>query len=129
VSTQLHLITVDFRDLRQGSKASILLNIENPFRWCSASTHHDRCARFSIGTLNDSPLSIRQFIVNSREAFWETYGACDLIHQELCVRGDGNDLRGIVELPPGASVTLKSLTDRTSIIGQSSFALSVKSER
>lgn len=124
----LNVIMIDFRDLRQNSRVSILLD-EKDIRWCSAGDDDEDGVRFRIESPSQSTLSFKRFFINSREIYFETYGSCDSILHQVCVRGGADDLRGTVDLPPGASVTLRSLVDSTSVIGHSSFALSVKRER
>lgn len=125
----LNLITIDFHNLRQNSKASILLYEQSGFRWCSGDLREEKGGRICIAALDGSALSIRRFYINGREVFLETLGACNLVHQQLYASGGVGELRGMVDLPPEASVTLRSLMDTTSVIGKSSFSLSVKSER
>ena len=125
----LSLITIDFYNMRPKSRASVILYEESSFRWCNTSAREGRAGRFCIDGGNNSALSILRVSVNSREIFFETLNACELLHQQLYARGGFGDLRGMIELPSGASVTLRSLVDCTNIIGKSSFSLSVKRER
>jgi hypothetical protein len=125
VTGNIHPISVDFFDLPADRKASILLFEGNSYRWCSAGLKEGG-VRFCVESPSASPISIRRLIINGREISVETYGGCSLIRNELCVYGEGDDVRGIVDLPPGASVILRSSADIIHVIDQSSFSLSLK---
>lgn len=130
MADNLNLVTIDFYNLRPKSRASVLLYEECLFRWCNASVGSGGGGRFCVEGPHNVALSILRLSINSREIFFETLDANEVLHQQLYACGSSfGELRGTIELPPGASVTLRSSVDSTSIIGKSSFSLSVKSER
>jgi hypothetical protein len=70
-------------------------------------------------------LKLNNFILNKHELIFSSYAACDEIRLSIWVQCTSNAIRGHVDLPLGASVTFQSEVDRTSLVGLSSFSLSV----
>lgn len=101
------------------------------------SLRNDQAASWAMGDANadlvgiavetasrNTALKLNNFIVNKSELIFSTYAACDEIRLAICVQCIGNEIRGYVDLPLGASATFQSNVDRTSLVGLSSFSLS-----
>lgn len=68
-------------------------------------------------------LKLRNFVINDRELTMRSHAACDEIRITLWVKCADNAIRGYVDLPLGANITIESEVDRTSLWGLSSFSL------
>lgn len=115
-------LLITFQNLRADSKA--FLNIRPDQRAIfSEGDESNRLVGLSLSTSTDPVIGVRNFLVNAREMFLQTYQDCDEIKVLLYVRTDQSHVKGRIDLPPGAAVTLQSRNDRTTIIGLSSFAI------
>lgn len=115
-------LLITFQNLRADSKA--FLNIRPDQRAIfSEGDDSNRLVGLSLSTSTDPVIGVRNFLVNAREMFLQTYQDCAEIKVLLYVRTDQSHVKGRIDLPPGAAVTLQSRNDRTTIIGLSSFAI------
>jgi len=112
-------ITLD--NLRANSKAFITIGDDQRAVWSEGVGNG--LVGLRISSTKDPALLLRNFLVNAQEMYLQTYEDCQEILVQLYVRTPQRGLRGRVDLPPGASVTLQSRNDRTSLIGLSSFAV------
>jgi len=114
--------TLTFFNLRANSKAFLSIRPDQHAIWSEGGGNSNMVGlRFSTST---APLLyLRTFLINAREMFLETYQDCSEITISLSIRTDQHHIKGKVDLPPGASITLESRCDRCNIIGLSSFAV------
>ena len=112
-------ITLD--NLRANSKAFITIRDDQRAVWSEGVGNG--LVGLRISSTKDPALLLRNFLVNAQEMYLQTYADCQEILVQVYVRTPQPGLRGRVDLPPGASVTLQSRNDRTSLIGLSSFAV------
>ncbi len=122
---QFKQMTITFYNLRANSKAFLSIRPDQVAIW-SEGGEASRMVGLSFATSTQSTLYLRNFLINAREMFLETYQDCTEISIGLYVRTEQHDLKGRVDLPPGASVTLRSRCDRSSIIGLSSFGIDLE---
>lgn len=116
---QPFLIIID--SLRANSKVFIAIREDQRAVWSEGNGRG--LVGFSISSTRDPTIYMRTFLINSRELYLESYRDCLEIQIQLYVQTPQSDLRGRIELPPGASVTLQTGIDRTSLIGLSSFCV------
>lgn len=119
-------ISITFLNLRANSKAFLALGDGQHAIW-SEGCGQSKMAGVRFST-NAPALSLRTFLINAREMILETFADCDQLNITLYLRTEQDLVRGRADLPPGASVTLQSRYDRTSLIGLSSFAVVLERE-
>jgi hypothetical protein len=119
-------VTLTFSNLRANSKAFLTLQPDQEAIW-SDGGEGDRLVGLSISSRIDPVLYVSDFLINAREMYLQTYQDAQEIQISLYVRTDQQGVRGRVDLPPGASVTLQSNDDRSTVIGLSSFAIDLGS--
>lgn len=116
-----HFLSITVSGLRANSK--MFLNIRED-QWAIWSEGYGRGMRgVVVEATKDPVLALSSFLVNARELYLQTFKDSQEMRVNLYVRTRQPNLRGRVDLPPGASVTLESRSDRTSLIGLSSFAI------
>ncbi|MGV2287330.1 hypothetical protein AAHK20_01330 [Trinickia sp. YCB016] len=115
-------VTLTFSNLRANSKAFLTLRPDQEAIW-SDGGQGDRLVGLSISSRVDPVLYVSNFLVNAREMYLQTYQDAQEIQISLYLRTNQQGVRGRVDLPPGASVTLESNDDRSTVIGLSSFAI------
>lgn len=115
-------VTLTFSNLRANSKAFLTLQPDQEAIW-SDGGEGDRLVGLSISSRVDPVLYVSNFLINAREMYLQTYQDAQEIQIALYVRTNQQGVRGRVDLPPGASVTLQSNDDRSTVIGLSSFAI------
>ncbi|KVH81810.1 hypothetical protein WL40_05045 [Burkholderia ubonensis] len=115
-------ITLTFANLRANSKAFLTLQADQEAIWSDGGAG-DRLVGLSLASRVDPVLYVRNFLVNAREMYVQTYQDMQEIQVSLYVRTEQHDVRGRVDLPPGASVTFQSSADRSTVIGISSFTI------
>lgn len=116
-----HFLSITVSGLRANSK--IFLNIRED-QWAIWSEGYGRGMRgVVVEATKDPVLALSSFLVNARELYLQTFKDSQEMRVNLYVRTRQPSLRGRIDLPPGASVTLESQSDRTSLIGLSSFAI------
>jgi hypothetical protein len=118
-------MTILFSNLRANSKAFLSIRPDQAAIWSEGGAN-SRMVGLSFSAIVQPTMYLRNFLINAREMFLETYEACSAIELSLYVRTEQHQLKGKVDLPPGASVTLSSRCDRTSIIGLSSFGIDLE---
>lgn len=116
-----HFLSITVSGLRANSK--MFLNIRED-QWAVWSEGYGRGMRgVVVEATKDPVLALSSFLVNARELYLQTFKDSQEMRVNLYVRTRQPSLRGRIDLPPGASVTLESRSDRTSLIGLSSFAI------
>lgn len=118
-------ITLIFANLRADSKAIVTVHPDEFALWGSGDAR-DGLVGWSLESSRDPVLNLRSFVINTHELFLQTDEACEEIRVRLYVHTVEAAVRGRIDLPPGASVTLESAIDRTSVIGLSSFFLQLR---
>lgn len=118
---QYHPLLIYLNTVRANSKVLIVLRDDSDAVWSEGDGKG--IVGLSITTVKDSVLRLSSFLVNAREMFLQTYEMSQDICIQLFVLTSQSSVRGRVDLPPGASVTLQSRCDRTSLIGLSSFSV------
>ncbi|WP_211463573.1 hypothetical protein [Collimonas silvisoli] len=118
-------MSLTFSNLRANSKAFLSIRQDQKAIW-SEGGENSRMVGLSFAAGTDPALYLRSFLINAREMILETYQDCSEININLYVRTDQLHLQGRVDLPPGASVTLQSRCDRSSIVGLSSFGVDLE---
>lgn len=118
-------MNITFYNLRANSKAFLSIRPDQMAIW-SDGGENSKMVGLSFSTSTQPTLYLRNFLINAREMYLETYQDCSEINIGLYVRTEQFQLKGRVDLPPGASVTLQSRCDRTSIIGLSSFGIDLE---
>ncbi|QDQ28010.1 hypothetical protein FNU76_17585 [Chitinimonas arctica] len=114
-------LTITLQNVRANSKVLITIRDDQMAIWSEGHGHG--LVGLSFATTKDPTLYLRNFLINAREFFVQTYQDCQEIQVQLYVRSAQRDLRGRVDLPPGAIATFQSKTDRTSVVGLSAFAI------
>lgn len=117
-------VTITFSNLRANSKVFLALREDQKAIW-SEGDDSNRLVGLKLSSSKDAALYVKSFLINAREMYIQTYEICQEIEMNLYVRTHQKFVQGRVDLPPGASVTLQSMKDRTSIIGLSSFSIDV----
>jgi len=123
--TQVHTfkpLTLTFSAVRANSKAFLTLRPDEAAIW-SDGGKGNRLVGLSVSSRLDPVLYVSNFLINAREMYLQTYQDAQEIQIDLYVRTLQRGIRGNVDLPPGASVTLRSTNDRSTVIGVSSFAI------
>jgi len=123
--TQVHTfkpLTLTFNALRAHSKAFLTLRPEELAIW-SDGGKGNRLVGLAVSSRLDPVLYVSNFLINAREMYLQTYQDAQEIQIDLYVRTTQRGIKGNVDLPPGASVTLRSTSDRSTVIGVSSFAI------
>jgi hypothetical protein len=118
-------ITLTFTNLRANSKAFLSLQPGQDAIW-SDGGESERLVGLSFSSRVDPVIYVRNFLINAREMYLQTYKDCSEIQVNLYLRTDQHGVKGKVDLPPGASVTLQSSNDRSTVIGLSSFAIDLE---
>jgi hypothetical protein len=118
-------MTILFSNLRANSKAFLSIRPDQAAIWSEGGAN-SRMVGLSFCAIVQPTMYLRNFLINAREMFLETYEDCTAIELSLYVRTEQHQLKGKVDLPPGASVTLSSRCDRTSLIGLSSFGIDLE---
>ena len=118
-------MNITFYNLRANSKAFLSIRPDQMAIW-SEGGENSKMVGLSFSTSTQPTLYLRNFLINAREMYLETYQDCSEINIGLYVRTEQFQLKGRVDLPPGASVTMQSRCDRTSIIGLSSFGIDLE---
>jgi len=118
-------ITLTFANLRANSKAFLSLQSGQKAIW-SDGGESERLVGLSFSSRVDPVIYVRNFLINAREMYLQTYKDCNEIQVNLYLRTDLHGVKGKVDLPPGASVTLQSGNDRSTVIGLSSFAIDLE---
>lgn len=114
-------LKISLSNLRANSKAFVILREDQAAIWSEGDG--TGLVGLSISTSRDPALYVRNFLINAREFYVQTYNACQEITVNLYVRTPQDGVRGRVDLPPGATITLQSNRDRTSLVGLSTFAI------
>ncbi len=123
--TQVHTfkpLTLTFNALRANSKAFLTLRPDELAIW-SDGGKGNRLVGLAVSSRLDPVLYLSNFLINAREMYLQTYQDAQEIQIDLYVRTTQRGIKGNVDLPPGASVTLRSTNDRSTVIGVSSFAI------
>ncbi|MFC5475551.1 hypothetical protein [Paraherbaspirillum soli] len=115
-------VTITFANLRANSKAFLTLQADQEAIW-SDGGEGERLVGLSLSSRVDPVIYVRNFLFNAREMVLQTYKDCHEIQIGLYLRTDQRSIKGRVDLPPDASVTLQSNSDRSTVIGMSSFAI------
>lgn len=116
-----HPLTITLTGLTANSKAFVTIRDDQEAIWSDGVGKG--LVGLSIEATKDPMLFVSSFLVNARELYLQTNANSQEIQIQLYVLTPQSDLRGRVDLPPNASVTLTSRTDRTSLIGLSSFVV------
>lgn len=114
-------LSIVLQNVRANSKVFVTIRDDQAAAWSEGSGKG--LVGMSFSTTRDPALYLSNFLINAREFFVQTYSDSQEILVQLYVRTAQSDLRGRVDLPPGAVATLQSRSDRTSIVGLSAFAI------
>jgi len=114
-------LRITVQNLRANSKALVIIRDDQRAVWSEGDA--TGLVGLSFSTSRDPALYVRNFLINAREFYVQTYNTCQEILVSLYVRTGQPSLRGRVDLPPGAIVTLQSTTERISLVGLSAFAI------
>lgn len=114
-------VNIVLQNVRANSKVFVTIRDDQTAVWSEGDGKG--LVGLSFSTTRDQALYLSNFLINAREFFLQTYSDCQEILVQLYVRTAQHDLRGRVDLPPGAIATLQSRTDRTSVVGLSAFAI------
>jgi len=114
-------LNIVLRNVRANSRVLITIRDDQRAAWSEGDGRG--LVGLSFSTSVDPALYLSNFLINTREFFVQTYADSQEILVQLYVRTTQRDLRGRVDLPPDAVATLQSLTDRTSLVGLSAFAI------
>jgi hypothetical protein len=114
-------ILILIESLRADAKASIFLREDQRAAWSEGKA--SGLVGFSLSTTKDPTLYMRSFLINSREMYLQSYSLCREVRCQLYVRTLQREVRGRVNLPPGASVSFQTSVDRTTVVGLSSFVI------
>jgi hypothetical protein len=126
LSTIKAAIKVTLREMPADSRVRIFLRDGGPYPiWAMG----DACADL-VGIAIETPsrstlLKLNSFVINRRELMFSTYAACEEISLVIYIQSADAIFRGFVDLPLRSSATFESEVDRTSLLGFSSFALSL----
>ncbi|MCC4595909.1 hypothetical protein NRY95_11055 [Xanthomonas campestris pv. phormiicola] len=115
-------VTLTFARLRANSKAFLTLQGDQEAIW-SEGGGGERLVGVCLSSRVDPLLYLSNFLVNAREVYVQTYKDMQEVRISLYLRTEQSSVRGRVDLPPDASVTLQSAQDRSTVIGLSSFAI------
>jgi hypothetical protein len=115
-------LIITLQNLRANSKALLSLRADRAARW-SEGLGNGGLVGLSLVSTRDPALYVRNFSINPRELYLQTYQDSQEIQIQLYVQSTSGFIQGRVDLPPGANVTFQSERDRTSVIGLSAFAL------
>lgn len=114
-------LKISLAGLRANSKAFVIIREDQAAIWSEGDG--TGLVGLSFSTSRDPALYVRNFLINAREFYVQTYNTCQEITVNLYVRTPQAGIRGRVDLPPGATITLQSNRDRTSLVGLSTFAI------
>lgn len=114
-------LKISLSNLRANSKAFVIIREDQAAIWSEGDG--TGLVGLSFATTRDPALYVRNFLINAREFYVQTYNTCQEITVNLYVRTPQASIRGRVDLPPGATITLQSNRDRTSLVGLSTFAI------
>jgi len=121
IAPQYHHLTITVSKLRANSKMFLNMREDQWAMWAAGNSRGMRGV--AIEATKDPVLYLSNFLVNAREMYLQTYADSTEMQIFLYVHTPQTNLRGRVDLPPGASVTLESRCDRSSLIGLSSFSI------
>ncbi|MFC5743239.1 hypothetical protein [Dyella tabacisoli] len=114
-------VSIVLQNVRANSKVFVTIRDDQAAAWSEGDGKG--LVGLSFSTTRDQALYLSNFLINVREFYVQTYNDSQEILVQLYVRTAQHDLRGRVDLPPGAIATLQSRTDRTSVVGLSAFAI------
>jgi hypothetical protein len=114
-------LQITVKNLRANSKAFVVIRDDQAAVWSEGDG--TGLVGLSFSTSRDPALYVRNFLINAREFYVQTYNTCQEILISLYVLTAQPTLRGRIDLPPGAIVTLQSTTERVSLVGLSAFAI------
>jgi len=115
-------VTLTVANLPANSKAFLTLQDDQDAIWSDGGAG-DRLVGLSVSSRVDPTIYVSNFLINARELYLQTYQNAQEIQISLYLRTEQRLVRGKADLPPGASVTLQSSNDRSTVIGLSSFAI------
>ncbi|NIF98257.1 hypothetical protein F3J18_23805 [Burkholderia sp. Ax-1720] len=116
-------VTLVFANLRANSNALLTLRPDQEAIWSDGAGRQQ--VGLSLSSTSDPVMYLNQFLINAREIMLQASQDVREIRASLYLRTDQSGVLGRVMLPPGASVTLQSRNDRSTVIGVSSFALAL----
>jgi hypothetical protein len=114
-------LNIVLQNVRANSKVFVTIRDDQAAMWSEGDGKG--LVGLSFSTTVDPALYLSNFLINAREFYVQTYNESQEIVVQLYVRTAQHDLRGRVDLPPGAVATLQSRSDRTSVVGLSAFAI------
>lgn len=114
-------LSIVLQNVRANSKVFVSIRDDQSAVWSEGDS--EGLVGLSFSTTRDQALYLSNFLINAREFFLQTYNDSQEILMQLYVRTAQHDLRGRVDLPPGAIATFQSRADRTSVVGLSAFAV------
>lgn len=121
----VNIIHLKFSNVKKGSRASITIAPESLALW-SEGFSRQQFLGIKFSAEDGGVMNVKNLSLNDRElSFIATENATN-ITVNLFVQTHSKLLRGRVELPPGATVMIESVYDRSTLLGLSSFAVELK---
>ncbi len=123
-----HPIELTFYNLGAKSEAHIRLQAGGKWKWGNGVPGSQLVGVSVLSSPRDSLLAVNSFLINYRNVSIFTNAVCLEIHARLYVHTLEPSFAGRVDLPPGATVTIESPVDRTTLAehGLSSFSLTLR---
>lgn len=119
-------IAIAFYDLRANSEVRIGLGADDPVRWVDAHAGSRLVGVCLAASPRGTTLGVSRFILNAKELLIGTFQLCSEIRVRLYAQTLDAALAGHLSLPPGASATLESPIDRTTLTERGSVSFSLK---
>ncbi|RDU97351.1 hypothetical protein DWV00_19170 [Trinickia dinghuensis] len=124
----VHPIELTFYNLKSNSEAHVWLQPEGGTRWGNGEPTSKLVGVSLSASPRGSPLPLNSFLINYRNVSLVTNALCSEIRARLYVHTLDRSFSGQVDLPPGASLTIESPRDRTTLAerGISSYTLKLR---
>ena len=124
----IHPIELTFYNLATKTEAHVLLDADRTPRWGNGVPGSQLVGISVSSWPRGSLLAVNSFLINYRNIWLLTTAACAEIHARVYVHTLERSFSGRVDLPPGATVTIESPVDRTTLAehGLSSYTLALR---
>lgn len=120
-------VELSFCNLRANSEARVWLDAGGTARWGGSDPRSALVGASVASSPRGSTMALSTFLINHCIVFLSTYQACPEIRVRLYVHTLEKTVCGRVDLPPGATLTIETPVDRTTLAerGLSSYALTL----
>ncbi|MDF2867639.1 MAG: hypothetical protein K0S11_1109 [Gammaproteobacteria bacterium] len=123
-----HFIKLNFENVKSRSKSSISINFDSSAQW-SEGPNRKQMTGIKVCAALQKPLLLKNFTMNRKNISFQTYDQSPVITLSAFIEAkDECYLRGRVDLPPNAILTIETLFDRASLVGLSSFAVCLRAQ-